>query len=164
MPAARRNGEVMGRVWFIIALVAIAGAAAAQPARVAGDYSGQYFCSQGLTGMTVRLAAPRNGSVDATIVFFAHPDNPGVASGCYTAHGRLEADGHVVLNPGDWLYRPAPSWSMTVLDGRLGADGSFAGRVIAPTAPGACTTFALRRGAAPFKPPPSACQRTPLVG
>jgi len=147
-----------------VALAAAAGAALAQPARIAGDYSGQYTCSQGLTGMTVRLSPPRGDAVDAMIVYFAHPENPGVESGCYTARGRLGPDGRIVLSPSAWVYKPSAGWSMTVLDGRIAADGGFSGRVVAPGNPSACTTFALRRGATAFKPPPAQCVRPPLVG
>jgi hypothetical protein len=153
----------MRRALLGLALLAVCGAAIAQP-RVGGDYSGQYYCSQGLTGMTVRLGVPRDGAVDATIVFYAHPNNPGVASGCYSASGRVEPDGRVRLAPVAWIHRPGESWSMTVLEGRLAADGAFTGRVIAPTAPSACTTFTMRRGATPFKAPPAQCVREPLVG
>lgn len=152
----------MRRVAFVAMLAAVCGAAVAQPS-VSGDYSGQYTCSQGLTGMTVRLSPARAGAVDATIVFFAHPDNPRVPSGCYTAHGRIEADGHLVLSPDAWLVQPSDSWSMTVLDGRVSADGAFAGRVIAPHVPSACSTFSLRRGATPFKQPPAQCTSPALL-
>lgn len=153
----------MRRAPLVLALLAVCGAAAAQP-RIAGDYSGQYYCSQGLTGMTVRLGSPRSGAVDATIVFYAHPNNPGVESGCYSATGRIESDGRVRLTPGAWIYKPSEGWSMTVLEGRLAADGAFTGRIIAPTSPSACTTFTMRRGATPFKAPPAQCVREPLVG
>lgn len=162
-PSLRNGGTLKRRAALLIALaVACAAAAAAQPA-IVGDYSGQYTCSQGLTGMTVRLSPPRAGTVDATIVFFAHPDNPGVPSGCYTAHGRIQADGHLVLSPDAWLYRPSDSWSMTVLDGVVSANGAFAGRVVAPHYPSACSTFALRRGATPFKQAPAQCTRPALT-
>jgi len=154
----------MRRALLVVTLLAACGVAAAQPARIAGDYSGQYTCSQGLTGMTVRLGQPRGGAVDATIVFFAHPDNPGVESGCYSARGRLDETGRLVLSPGAWIHKPGEGWSMTVLDGQIGADGAYAGRVIAPNSPSACARFALRRGATPHKAPPAQCVRPALVG
>ena len=149
------------------AVAAIAGLAAAQPQHFAGgEYSGAYTCSQGLTGMTVSLRPLDGDLVDATITFYAHPDNPSVDSGCYGARGRLDrATGQLPLRPGAWIYRPGPSWSTTRLDGRLDATGSaYAGRVIAPGNPTACTTFALRRDARPLKAPPPQCVRPLLVG
>lgn len=155
----------MRRALLVVTLLAACGVAAAQPAqRIAGDYSGHYTCSQGLTGMTVRLGPVRAGAVDATIVFFAHPDNPGVESGCYSARGRVEADGSVRLAPVAWIYKPGDGWSMTVLEGRLRPDGALSGRVIAPTSPSACAAFTLRRAATPFKAPPAQCVRPALVG
>lgn len=144
---------------------ALAGLAVAQPQRFSGGaFSGAYTCSQGLTGMTVTLQPARGADVDATITFYAHPDNPGVESGCYTARGRLDpATGALSLSPGGWIYRPGPGWSMTRLDGRI-EGGAFSGRVIAPGNPTACSTFALRRDARPFKPAPVQCVQSPLVG
>ena len=153
-------------VWMAVGLaLAAAGGAAAQPP-VSGDYSGAYTCSQGLTGMTMSLRPAAGGVVDATVIFYAHPSNPGVESGCYAARGRLDpATGHLLLMPGAWIYRPGPGWSATQFDGRLdAAHGAFAGRVIAPRNPSACTTFALRRDAVPFKPAPAQCGRPALVG
>ena len=144
--------------------LAIAGFAAAQPS-VSGDYSGAYTCSQGLTGMTMSLRPAAGGDVDATVTFYAHPDNPGVESGCYAARGHLDATGRLLLMPGAWIYRPGPGWSTTQFDGRLdAAHGTFNGRVIAPRNPAACSTFALRRGAVPFKAAPAQCGKPALVG
>ncbi|MDX2233301.1 MAG: hypothetical protein NW200_02270 [Hyphomonadaceae bacterium] len=144
----------------------VAGAAEAQAPRLQGGaWSGAYTCSQGLTGMTVALRPAGASAVDATVTFYAHPDNPGVESGCYAASGRYDAaTGRLVLNPGAWIHRPGDGWRTTVLDGAIAADGAFTGRVLAPGNPAACTTFALRRGAAPFKPPPPQCTRPALVG
>lgn len=161
------------RVWRLAAAatalgIAAAAAALAQPAAFSaagGDYSGAYTCSQGLTGMTMSLRPGAGGTVDATVVFYAHPDNPGVESGCYAARGRLDANGHLLLVPGAWIYRPGPGWTTTQFDGRLdAAHGTFTGRVIAPRNPSACTTFALRRGAVPFKAAPAQCAKPALVG
>lgn len=136
-----------------------AAAAFAQPAQVAGKWSGQYTCSQGLTGMTVELRPLRGDEVDATIVFFAHPSNPAVESGCYSARGTFDrANGRLVLRPSHWIHRPSGGWRMTTLDGRIepGRD-AFDGRVVFAENPSACTSFALRRNARPFKVPPAQC-------
>jgi hypothetical protein len=175
-PAARRNGlgrngrriGAMKRTRsFVIGVAGLAvaiGVAAAQ-APLGGDYSGAYTCSQGLTGMTVALRPTGGGEVDATITFFAHPDNPGVDSGCYAAHGRYDAaTGRLVLNPGRWIHQPDAGWRTTALDGAISAAGAFTGRVLAPGTPTACTTFALQRNAKPFKPAPAQCTRPALVG
>lgn len=150
----------------VLALAAIVGLGGAHAQRFAGgEYSGAYTCSQGLTGMTVSLRPAAGDMVDATVTFYAHPDNPGVDSGCYAARGRLDPQtGALTLTPGAWIFRPDEGWTSTRLEGRLDAGRTaFAGRVIAPGNPSACTSFALRRGAQPFKPPPPQCLRPALL-
>lgn len=115
--------------------------------------------------MTVTLQPLRNDGVNAVITFYAHPANPRVESGCYEATGRYDAaTGRLVLNPGPWLLKPGEGWRTTILDGRLTADGGYAGRVVAPDQPSACSTFTLRRNAPPLKAPPAQCSRPALVG
>ncbi len=156
----------LGAPLLSAALLALAAAAVAQPAPAPnGEWSGAYTCSQGLTGMTVSLRPLSAGEVDATVTFYAHPDNPQVESGCYAARGRYDAaTGHLVLTPGRWIYKPSEGWQSTVLDGALSRDGAFAGRVVAPGNPSACARFTLRRGAVPLKAPPAQCTRPALVG
>jgi len=148
-------------VWSAAAAVVLAtGLAAAQAPRFAGgQWSGEYTCSQGLTGMTVELRPQRGDEVDATVTFYAHPRNPGVESGCYGAQGTIDrATGRLVLRPTRWIYQPGENWSMTALDGRLDASGAgYAGRIVFAEHPSACTTFTLRRNARPLKALPSAC-------
>lgn len=148
----------------VAALTALAASVAfAQQQRLSlgsggGQWSGEYTCSQGLTGMTVELRPQRGDEVDATVTFFAHPRNPGVESGCYNAHGTIDrATGRLVLRPTRWIFKPGEGWSMTSLDGRVDATGGFNGRVVFAGNPGACTTFALRRNARPLKAPPIQC-------
>lgn len=143
-----------------LAVALAAGAAIAQPSRFqGGQFSGEYTCSQGLTGMTVELRPVRGDEVDATVTFYAHPRNPTVESGCYSAHGMLDrATGKLMLRPTRWIFKPGDGWSMTALDGQIdNASGAYAGRVIFADNPSACRTFALRRNAQPFKAPPRQC-------
>jgi len=148
----------------IAAFSALAASVAfAQPQRLmggqaGGQWSGEYTCSQGLTGMTVELRPQRGDVVDATVIFFEHPRNPGVASGCYGARGVIDrATGRLELRPTRWIVKPGEGWSMTTLDGRLSADGGYSGRVIFAGEPAACANFTLRRNARPFKAAPAAC-------
>lgn len=142
-----------------VAAAALAGVALAVPPRVLnGQWSGEYTCSQGITGMTVELRPRRGDAVDATVTFFAHPANPAVESGCYAATGVVDrASGRLVLRPTAWILRPNPGWRMTSLDGRIDAAGSYDGRIVFAENPAACRTFTLRRGARPFKPAPAQC-------
>lgn len=154
MAAARRIGIGIAALTALAASVAVA-----QPQRLmGGQWSGEYTCSQGLTGMTVELRPQRGDEVDATVTFFAHPRNPDVPSGCYGARGTIDrATGQLTLRPTSWIHRPGDNWSMTMLDGRIDAEGGFAGRIVAPGHPAACTTFTLHRNARPFKPAPTQC-------
>jgi hypothetical protein len=164
--AAEQGRTMRSALWAIGCLALIAGVAGAEgPRLTGGQYSGAYVCSQGLTGMTVELHPAARGQVDAIVVFYAHPDNPDVPSGCYAASGRYDAaQGRLVLEPGAWIVQPSDSWRTTVLDGALDSAGNFNGRIIAREQPSACTWFRLKRGATPLKPPPERCTRPALVG
>ncbi len=147
-----------------IAVLGIATAALAKPASGASSatYSGEYTCTQGLTGMTLQLrpVGARTGApqqVEALIVYYEHPANPGVASGCFLSRGTFDPrTGDVSLDPDRWVYRPSPDWEMTRMAGRV-EERSFSGRIMALSGPSGCTTFSLKRGAKPFKPPPKEC-------
>jgi len=135
----------------------VGGALAARP--VSGRYAGEYTCAQGLTGMTLFMRMREGGRADALVIFYAHPRNPGVASGCYTSAGVYDArSGHLHLTPRAWIVRPGPDWFMTEMDGRIdAARGAFTGREIYPPRPGDCSTFTLKLNARPVGPAPKAC-------
>jgi hypothetical protein len=147
-----------------VTVLAAATAALAKPASGAASatYSGEYTCTQGLTGMTLQLrpvGGNRSGprQVEALIVYYEHPANPGVPSGCFLSRGTFDPrTGEVSLDPDRWVYRPSPDWEMTRMEGRI-EERSFSGRIMALSGPSGCTTFSLKRGAKPFKAPPKEC-------
>jgi hypothetical protein len=159
----------MARQWIALGVAAaaaasVATAALAKPASGAASatYSGEYTCTQGLTGMTLQLrpvGPSRNGpqAVEALVIYYEHPANPGVASGCFLSRGTFDhRTGEVSLDPDRWIYQPSPDWEMTRMAGRV-EERSFSGRIMALSGPSGCTTFSLKRGAKPFKPPPKEC-------
>lgn len=153
---------------YALAFVALACVAAAQPNLSAtGAYSGTYTCTQGLTGMTLHVRAPATakGRADATVVFFEHPANPGVPTGCYRARGTFDrATGRLTLDPESWVLRPSAEWSMTTIEGVVNpATGALEGRIFKRDGPSGCTTFALRRNAVPLKATPTVCQGEPAI-
>lgn len=155
---ARRILLAAATATALAASVATAQAPRLSPGSGGGQWSGEYTCSQGLTGMTVEMRPLRGDTVDATIIFFAHPRNPDVPSGCYSARGVIDrTTGRVTLRPDAWIERPGDNWNMTTLDGRIDSEGGFSGRVVAPGNPSACADFTLRRNAWPFKPAPARC-------
>ncbi len=86
-------------------------------------WEGSYYCSQGITGMTLTVRERTGDDVVAEFLFYAHPSNPGVPTGCYLVEGRLaEGEDGVRLTPKEWIERPGDTWSMTPLKGALDAD------------------------------------------
>jgi hypothetical protein len=153
----------MRRLWLgAIALVSIAfgGLAFAQAqGSLSGAWSGDYTCTQGLTGMTLYLRPGAGQTVGATAVFFAHPDNPNVPSGCYEMRGAFDrANGRLTLDPVRWVLRPADTWEMTSIEGQVSVrTGEAEGRIFVRDRPTGCTTFKIKRNARPFKPAPREC-------
>jgi hypothetical protein len=125
---------------------AIATAALAQPARsIAGVWGGSYTCPQGVTSMRLDLREGRAGAVEGVMTFYAHPENPGVPSGCFTMRGKFDAaTGKLVLKQSRWISRPDAGWHMIDLEGKVDQNG-FRGAVGFPISPGACTTFQVKQ-------------------
>lgn len=147
-----------------VATVAIATAALAQPRSLSGAWSGAYTCPQGVTAMRLDLREGRAGAVEGVMTFYAHPDNPGVPSGCFTMHGKFNAaTGKLVLRQGRWISRPDAGWYMIDLDGKIDKDGAFTGQVGFPISPGACTTFAVRPAPQAAPRPSTACDNPALT-
>ncbi|MBX9593414.1 MAG: hypothetical protein K2X46_03550 [Roseomonas sp.] len=141
----------------LLLLLALAVPARAQESRFAGDWSGTYVCTQGSTGMNLRLR-PQGGSqgdgrLSGVFHFFPLASNPQAAEGCYeiaaTPHGTPDGD-TATITAGRWLLHP-PNYVTVDLDAELDEDGTLFGQVIGP----GCTLFAARR--APPRNLPAAC-------
>ncbi len=156
----------MNRIRLIasaIAIAAIATAAFARTRSLSGVWSGAYTCPQGLTAMRLDLREGKGGAVEGVMTFYAHPENPGVPSGCFTMHGKFNAaTGRLALKQGQWISRPDAGWYMIDLDGKVGADG-YKGAVGFPISPGACTTFAVKPVTQTAPRPSTACDNAALT-
>lgn len=111
--------------------------------RLTGTWDGTYTCSQGLTGMHLKISPLQNGVSAVVYDFYPVASNPSVAAGSINFSAALTADGSVALTPGSWIDQPDGYVTVT-LNGALPAAGSdtFTGTVTGP----ACTTFTVTRG------------------
>lgn len=123
------------------------------PGAIGGEWSGKYFCGQGVTG--VQLIFSDDGS-RALFHFYAVPENPDVPEGCFTMAGFFDPNTSTLnLTAGQWLVRPHNYRTANVF-GLVDADGqNFLGHLIGP--PG-CSIITLTREASP-RPLPNACER-----
>jgi hypothetical protein len=98
---------------------------------LAGTWTGQYKCSQGLTSARLQLNEPAGGEVDGTFAFFAHPSNPRVPSGTFKVTGTYDpGSGTVTIAPGNWIDRPA-GYSAAKMVGKVSlGDGTMSLRVL----------------------------------
>ncbi|SFL07806.1 hypothetical protein [Falsiroseomonas stagni] len=125
------------------------GASGARDSRFAGDWSGTYVCTQGTTGMNLRLRPQGDGRLSGVFHFFPLASNPQAAEGCYEVAATPDGDA-ATITAGRWLLHP-PNYVTVDLDAELDEDGTLFGHVIGP----GCTLFAARR--APPRNLPAAC-------
>jgi hypothetical protein len=105
---------------------------------IGGDWEGRYTCSQGLTGLDLKIT--RSGkSLSARFSFYPLASNPTVPVGIYTMRGTYRSASRIVLRRRRWILHP-PGYVMVGLSGSL-SRGRFRGRVHGP----ACTTFSLAK-------------------
>jgi hypothetical protein len=109
---------------------------------MSGDWEGTYVCSQGLTGLDLRVEASASGKLTAFADFYPVPSNPDVPSGSVLWTGSYNAKG-VTFTPVKWLVEP-PGYEMVGLSGATpGSKGvnTFRGSI----SNSACGTFLLHR-------------------
>jgi hypothetical protein len=109
---------------------------------MSGDWEGTYVCSQGLTGLDLRVEASSSGKLTAFFDFYPVISNPGVPSGSYAMSGSYDALG-VTLSPGKWLVEPGGYNTVGLSGATPGAKGvnTFSGSVSVS----GCKTFLLHR-------------------
>jgi hypothetical protein len=112
----------------------------AAPAAIAGDWEGSFTCSQGLTGLDLRIKrSGSKGSLQATFSFYPVPGNPTVPVGIFTMRGTYHSASRISLSYRHWVLQP-PGYVMVSLSGKL-ADGRFHGTVRSA----GCKSFSLRK-------------------
>jgi hypothetical protein len=123
-------------------LIVPSAASAQRSPNMAGNWSGTYTCSQGLTGL--RLAIFQTAASRVTAIFKFSPDNtnPGVPSGRYWMSGMYHRrTGKIVLRPSRWIKRPA-NYLMVGLSGDAGdGNASISGTILNS----ACSAFTVTR-------------------
>jgi len=103
---------------------------AAQQKSIAGTWVGRYRCSQGFTGVTLKVT--QNGpEVQSELHFYPLPENPTVLAGSSVYTGLYDqAAGTMTLNGSRWLSQPGPTWIMVGFAGSFDAQRtSFSGRM-----------------------------------
>ena len=120
-------------------------------AEIEGTWQGSYTCNQGLTGLTLTLASPRDGTARGVFRFYQIDSNPGVPDGCFAMSGTASGE-HITLQAGSWLYHPL-GYVTVDLTGTISPDGAvLTGSIVGPN----CTSFTLRRVS--DDPLPAACR------
>ena len=113
--------------------------AVAIAAEIGGAWEGSYTCNQGMTGLTLTVAADQDGAARGVFRFYQVDANPGVPDGCFAMSGTAAGD-HLDLQATGWLYRP---WGYITVDlaGAVSADGTrFQDRSMGRIAPpSSCT-------------------------
>lgn len=82
-----------------------------------GVWQGSYTCSQGLTGLTVRLRGDNSGDVKGVFEFYPLPQNPNVSVGSFAVSGKYFNNNQIILSPLNWIKQPQ-SFTMVSLNGR----------------------------------------------
>ena len=110
---------------------------------MSGDWEGTYVCSQGLTGLDLRVTASQSGKLTAFFDFYPVTKNPTVPSGSFVMTGSYNAK-RVSLSPGKWLAEPAGYETVGLSGVTPGFNGvnTFRGSVLDALG---CTTFLLHR-------------------
>lgn len=105
-----------------------------------GTWEGGYDCGQGLTGLTLTVADPGDGNVEATFAFYEVPENPGVPGGSYRLEGSY-ADHGLTLDGVEWIEQPDGYVMVALQSDFITRPTHFAGKVLDPS----CTAFLLAK-------------------
>lgn len=81
-----------------------------------GRWQGSYICSQGVTGLTVKLQGNKNGDIVGVFEFYPLPQNPRIQAGTYTVSGKYLSNNQLLLSPVNWVNRPS-NYIMVSLNG-----------------------------------------------
>lgn len=104
-----------------------------------GTWRGEYECSQGLTGLELKIDAPKGDAVHAVFRFFPMPDAPKTPSGSFHLTGQNTEQGFV-FKAGKWIKQP-PGYSTVDLGVASVTGDKMTGRVAGP----GCGDFSLTK-------------------
>jgi hypothetical protein len=94
-----------------------------------GTWKGTYFCTQGETGLTLKIKVNSKGEIKGTFKFYPVPSNKdtGVKSGKFSFTGKYTSSGKIILKQSKWIKQPE-GWGMIDLVGELLNPTTFSGR------------------------------------
>jgi eukaryotic-like serine/threonine-protein kinase len=118
------------------------------------QWKGSYFCTQGVTDVTLTLRGETGGEAVAVFEFYANATNPDVPDGSFTMRGSIGVDADAASGPSvhlvgeRWINRPEGA-TMVNVSGRFYSNGeAFAGDVTPQQGNrNDCTAIALVRTA-----------------
>lgn len=108
-------------------------------------YTGEYFCEQGTTGMSLQIIGGKDAnSIFAIFHFFPLASNPNVPPGSFVVKGVFDSRrGFLDMEPFSWITRPtgfvAAGLRGTSTDGGNSFEGQLTGVGFL------CSTFAMRK-------------------
>lgn len=107
-----------------------------------GTWHGSYVCTQGTTGLSLRVEGADPAALTATFGFYPLPENPSVPRGSFTMAGSVRG-GQIYLDGHEWVSRPT-GYQMVNLTGtpRAGTPDRIEGDVRDVAG---CTGFSIQR-------------------
>ncbi len=98
--------------------------------KLSGKWVGSYVCSQGETGLTLKIKCKSNGDITGTFTFYSIPSNtdPLVKSGKFSFTGKYTSSGKIMLNQNKWIKQPE-NYGMVDMEGELKEPNIFSGKI-----------------------------------
>jgi len=104
-----------------------------------GKWIGNYTCSQGTTGATLRIERVKGDQFDGVFQFYPTSKNPYVPKGSYSVFGEYDADSQrILINPGKWIDRPKEYYNTIMIGSFDPVSKTFSGYFQGITG---CTSF-----------------------
>lgn len=97
--------------------------------KITGKWKGSYSCSQGETGLTLKIKGKSNGTFFGTFQFYPLASNSNAKSGKFSFTGTFDASGKVVITQKKWLKQP-DNYIMVDLNGELENENTIRGKII----------------------------------
>lgn len=106
-----------------LAVLTMAPFAHAQTSPITGEWTGKYFCSQGVTALHLTIQKGEGQKIAATFSFGPLPENPDVSQGSYQMRGTYDpASRRIKLDGAKWIKEPL-GYVMVGLDGQMASSG-----------------------------------------
>ncbi|MFF5991517.1 hypothetical protein [Prauserella flavalba] len=116
-----------------------AGTSSIDVSQLPGTWRGSYFCSQGETGLELKVSPPEGDTVPAVFSFFPVEGGPQTPSGSFKVKG-VEENGQFVFRQDAWIEQP-DGFVMVDLGVASVENGTMTGRVGGP----GCDAFSVTK-------------------